>query len=210
MRGDPRMDKRDKFKTYYGQAKSAKKLPWHHAEPNRFLDAIIAARHEPGAALDMGCGSGVDSVHLARAGWKVTALDFMQEALDMTRARATEAGVELEFVHTDVIEWEADGPFDLILDSGLLHNLSRDNIPAYRERILRWLAADGDYVLAHWESRTDADRLRGGARRVTPEQIGDLFAPELEEQQFERLEATGLPETVGPDLSVGFYRFKHR
>lgn len=204
------MDKRDKFKEYYRQAKSAKRLPWHHSEPNRFLDSIIAGRSGPGTALDMGCGSGVDSVHLARAGWQVTALDFMQEALDMTRAAAEEAGVAVELVQADVIEWKTDRQFDLLLDSGLLHNLSRDNIPAYRQRILEWLAADGDYVLAHWESREDADRLRGGARRVTRRQISDLFAPELEEQQFERLEATGLPETVGPDLSVGFYRFKHR
>jgi cyclopropane fatty-acyl-phospholipid synthase-like methyltransferase len=204
------MDKRDKFKEYYRQANSARKLPWHHAEPNRFLDAIIAACAEPGTALDMGCGSGVDSVYLARAGWQVTALDFMQEALDMARAAAEEAGVAVELVQADVIEWNTDRQFDLLLDSGLLHNLSRDNIPAYRKRILAWLSANGDFVLAHWESRTDADRLRGGARRVTREQITDLFAPELEEQQFERLEATGLPETVGPDLSVGFYRFKHR
>ena len=202
------MDKRDKFKEYYHQAKSAKELPWHRAEPNRFLDQIIAARAQPGAALDMGCGSGVDSVHLARAGWQVTALDFMQEALDMTRASADEAGVNLELVRADVIEWQAERQFDLLLDSGLLHNLSRDNISAYRKKILQWLAADGDFVLAHWESRADTDRLRGGARRVTRQQVRDLFAPELEEQQFERLEATGLPDTVGPDLSVGFYRFR--
>lgn len=202
------MDKRDKFKEYYRQAKSAKRLPWHHAEPNRFLDQIVEARSEPGTALDMGCGSGVDSVHLARAGWRVTALDFMQEALDMTRAAAADAGVELELVQTDLVEWETDRQFNLILDSGLLHNLSRDNIPAYRKRIMEWLAADGDFILAHWESRADTDRLRGGARRVTREQMCELFAPELEERQFERLEATGLPETVGPDLSVGFYRFR--
>ena len=204
------MDKRDKFSAYYREAKSAKKLPWHHAEPNRFLDAIIAGRPQPGSALDMGCGSGVDSVHLARAGWTVTAIDFMQDALDMTRERATEAGVELELVHADLVEWETDRQFDLLLDSGLLHNLSRDNIPAYRKRIMAWLAQDGDYVLAHWESRSDADRLLGGARRVTREQVQALFGPELEEQQFERLEATGLPDTVGPDLSVGFYRFRRR
>ena len=204
------MDKQDKFKEYYRQAKSAKRLPWHHAEPNRFLDAIIADRAQPGTALDMGCGSGVDAIHLAKAGWQVTALDFMQDALEMTRAGADDASVELELVHTDVLDWEADRQFDLLLDSGLLHNLSRDNILTYRKKILQWLSADGDYVLAHWESRADTDRLRGGARRVTRQQIRDLFYPELEEQQFERLKATGLPETVGPDLSVGFYRLKRR
>lgn len=203
------MNKRDKFKEYYANAAKAGRLPWHHEEPNRFLDGIIAARKVPGTALDMGCGSGVDAVYLARSGWKVTALDFIPEALAMTQKCAEEAGVDLDLVHADIMEWETDGPFDLLVDSGLLHNLSRDHIAGYRAKILKWLAADGDFVLAHWESRTDSDRLRGGARRASRQQIIDLFAPELEERQFERLEASGLPARVGPDLSVGFYRFIH-
>ena len=203
----------DKFKEYYrdareGNAGAGKKLPWEHGEANRFLDPVHRARGTPGTALDMGCGSGVDSVHLAKLGWQVTSLDFMREALDMTAKRAEAAGVDLELVHADVTEWEQDTRFDLLLDSGLLHNMSRDKIAGYRAKILDWMQPDGDFVLAHWESRTDGDRLRGGARRASRSQVLEYFAPELEEHQFDRLEATGLPERVGPDLSVGFYWFR--
>ncbi len=198
----------DKFKEHYGKAKAGGKLPWHHDEPNRFLDPVHRSRGKPGTALDLGCGSGVDSVHLAKLGWQVTSLDFMRDALDMTAKRAEEAGVELELVHADVTEWENDAGFDLLLDSGLLHNMSRDNIAAYRAKILNWLKPNGDFLLAHWESRTDDDRLRGGARRASKQQLVKYFAPELEAHQFERLEATGLPERVGPDLSVGFFWFR--
>ena len=121
---------------------------------------------------------------------------------------AKAAGVELELVCADVTEWERDARFDLLLDSGLLHNMSRDKIAGYRAKILDWLQPNGDFVLAHWESRSDGDRLRGGARRASRPQILEYFAPDLEEHQFDRLEATGLPERVGPGLSVGFYWFR--
>jgi len=198
----------DKFKEYYRNAGAGEKLPWQRDEAIRFLDSIHLARGKPGTALDMGCGSGVDSVHLAKLGWQVTSLDFMRDALDMTAKRAETAGVELELVCADVTEWEKDARFDLLLDSGLLHNMSRDKIAGYRAKILDWLQPNGDFVLAHWESRADGDRLRAGARRASRPQLVEYFAPELQEHEFDRLEASGLPERVGPDLSVGFYWFR--
>jgi len=198
----------DQFKEHYRNAEAGEKLPWDRTEPIRYLDPVHRLRGNPGTALDMGCGSGVDSVHLAKLGWQVISLDFMQDALDMTAKRAAEAGVELELVHADVTEWQNETRFDLLLDSGLLHNMRRDRIAGYRARILDWLTPDGDFVLAHWESRTDGDRLRGGARRASRQQLVEYFGPELAEHEFDRMEATGLPERVGPDLSVGFYWFR--
>jgi len=202
------MAETDKFKEHYRKAEAGGKLPWERTEPSRFLESAHQLRDKPGTALDMGCGSGVDSVYLAKLGWQVTGLDFMQEALDMTAKRAREAGVELELVHADVTEWENDARFDLLLDSGLMHNMSRDNLAGYRAKILDWLEPNGDFVLAHWESRTDGDRLRRGARRASRQQLVEYFAPELVAHEVDRLEATGVPERVGPDLSVGFYWFR--
>ena len=198
----------EKFLEHYGNANAAEKLPWHHAEPNRFLDLVHQSRGEPGTALDMGCGSGVDSVHLAKMGWQVTSLDFMPEALEMTAGRAEKAGVELKLVQMDVTEWKHNAQFDLLLDSGLLHNMGREKIAGYRAKILDWLKPNGDFLLAHWESRSDSDRLHGGARRASKHQILEYFAPELSAYKFDRLEATGLPERVGSELSVGFYWFR--
>ena len=46
-----------------------------------------------GDALEVGCGEGADAVWLATKGWRVTALDVSQVALDKTAAHAEEAGV---------------------------------------------------------------------------------------------------------------------
>lgn len=47
----------------------------------------------PGDALDVGCGEGADAVWLATNGWRVTAIDVSQVALDRVIAHAREAGV---------------------------------------------------------------------------------------------------------------------
>ena len=55
-----------------------------------------------GTALDLGCGSGIWAVELARRGWQVTGVDFVPKALRRARARAKEAGVELRLLEGDV------------------------------------------------------------------------------------------------------------
>lgn len=47
----------------------------------------------PGDALDVGCGEGADAVWLATRGWRVTALDVSQVALDRAAQHAREAGI---------------------------------------------------------------------------------------------------------------------
>ena len=41
---------------------------------------------EPARALDIGCGSGRDAVHLAGHGWQVTAVEFVDKALGQGQA----------------------------------------------------------------------------------------------------------------------------
>ena len=55
-----------------------------------------------GRALDLGTGSGVWGVQLAKRGWDVTGLDMVEKALRRARDRVEEAGVEMRLVHGDV------------------------------------------------------------------------------------------------------------
>lgn len=54
--------------------------------PNEFVEANLTDRC--GYALDLGCGSGRDSIYLASAGWQVDAVDRLPDALDRGRALA--------------------------------------------------------------------------------------------------------------------------
>lgn len=84
------MDEKEIFVEYYGSAKKRDELAWHHKDPVGLLPKIVEQTEKPGKALDMGCGTGVESVFLASKGWEVTCLDFMAEAIQITKERASE------------------------------------------------------------------------------------------------------------------------
>lgn len=82
---------------------------------------------EPGRALDIGCGSGRDAVHLAAHGWQVTAVEFVEKALDRAKQRAAEEAVEVRWVSGNVGELGRLGlepGYSLIYDFGCIQGLS--------------------------------------------------------------------------------------
>lgn len=81
----------------------------------RWLDASFA----PGSRLiDLGCGTGLDAVHLAQKGHRVTATDWSERMVARTRDRACDAGLDAEAVDTRALgghelqRLEGDAAFD--------------------------------------------------------------------------------------------------
>lgn len=60
--------------------------------------------HPPARILDAPCGIGRHDVHLAKAGYRVTGLDFAPAFLDRARRLAVETGTDPEFVLGDLRE----------------------------------------------------------------------------------------------------------
>ena len=198
------------YRRLYGSAENPEDLPWSHTDPTDFLSDSIDEREAPGRALDVGCGTGTDSVFLASRGWHVTGLDFVADALEMATKRADDAGVSATFIETDVTAWKTDAPFDLVVDRGCLHNFKPNNRNDYRERLLEWLAPGGDYILAHFNKRHVFDWRPIGPRRLRAKDIFSFFAPELEEWAFKTIDNIRQPLPVGPTISVNTFWFKHR
>ena len=199
---------KDTFSQTYNWVGKWQELPWAHDEPTLFL-AEICTKRSPGTALDIGCGSGTDSVYLAEQGWDVTSLDFVPKALEFTEQRAREAGVSVTPVEADITTWEPPQRYDLVLDHGLLHNMDPVRYPAYRERIMRAIADDGEFVLLHWHPLyPDQPNGKMGPRRVDRAAIKDFFAPELQERFFAAEEFEDLPEIVGRGMRQAYYWFR--
>lgn len=148
---------------------AGRELVWT-AEPNRVFAGEVADL-QPGRALDLGSGEGRNAVWLAERGWRVTAVDFAAAGLAKARELAASRGVEVDWVHADLLEYEpAAGAFDLV--AILYLQLPRDELDVVLRRAAAAVALGGTLlVLGH-----DTTNLREGYGG--PKDVSVLFTPE--------------------------------
>jgi SAM-dependent methyltransferase len=107
----------------------------------------------PGAALDLGCGTGDSSIYLAKNGWRVTGVDFVARAVDKARAKAEANKVAVNFVRADVTRLSSGGigsTFGLIVDNGCLHGMSPHDRDAYVREVTAVAAPDARLLLVEF------------------------------------------------------------
>lgn len=147
--------------------------PWDTGiSPPELYDFL--RRHPPGMALDLGCGSGVNVATLARHGWRVTGVDYALPAVWRAWRRLRREGLAARVRVGDVtrLGW-LSGPFDLILDIGCFHSLSRPGRAAYLAHAQRLLAAGGTWLLyAHLAQPAEQTSVERPG--LAPDDIDDL------------------------------------
>ena len=115
--------------------------PWEIGRPQPALSALLDTEVRGPKVLDVGCGTGDLAIALARRGFDVTAVDFSPVAIDLARAKAHQTGVSIAFDVQDATALSLPAaPFSSIFDSGLLHNLHRED-PAKAVAFLAQLPA---------------------------------------------------------------------
>ena len=121
--------------------------PWDTGvSPPELMEFIRS--HDPGRALDLGCGTGTNVITLSQHGWQVTGVDFAGRAIRIARREAHRAGVDVEMRVEDATQTTASGGlYDLALDMGCFHSLSQDDRRAYIRNLQRLLASGGTYLL---------------------------------------------------------------
>ena len=128
-------------------------------------------RHEPGRAIDIGCGTGTNVITLARAGWLVTGVDFAPRPIKIARQKVRQEGVQVELFIKDATHLDGiHGPFDLAFDLGCFHGILREKRTDYLSELDRILAPDGFWLMYGFLER-DLGRAGTGLVEADLEQI---------------------------------------
>jgi cyclopropane fatty-acyl-phospholipid synthase-like methyltransferase len=112
-----------------------------HGVPTQVCIACEQQWFAPGARLlELGCGTGGTASWLARAGYRVTAIDFSRTAIERARG-AHQEDSRLTFVDLDITSGPPPGgPFTALVDWGCLQGVPQ----AGRRDYVRNLAAVSD------------------------------------------------------------------
>lgn len=85
----------------------------------------------PGTVFDAGAGEGGDALWLAARGWKVTAADISNVALERGRELARQRGLDITWLHADLAVTPIQGMYDLVT-SHYMHMPRAAREPVYR------------------------------------------------------------------------------
>lgn len=107
--------------------------------PEPALARFMAALSEHSAVLDLGCGHGIASAHLSRAGHDVTGLDASNGLLDVARGLAPAA----RFIHAGFGDLDATAEYDAVWANFALLHAPRAELPGHLARIARALKPGG-------------------------------------------------------------------
>jgi cyclopropane fatty-acyl-phospholipid synthase-like methyltransferase len=176
--------------------------PWDTGvTPPEVVQAIEGpAALKPGRALDLGCGTGTNSLYLARHGWRVVGVDLAGAAIRRARRKAMAAGLPVDFYAADVTRLDfLAPPFDLALDIGCFHALDEAGWPRYRDQLRRLLPPGARFMLYAFGPRPGRFMRMG----ITRSQLRGLFEPD-----FELLRVEGGADPTGP--SSAWYWWERR
>jgi methyl halide transferase len=134
---------------FWQQRFEQRQTPWDRGAPGpqlaRWIDEGVIAPAQRIAVP--GCGSGHDVLALARAGCAVTAIDYAQAAVTLTRDRLAAAGAAAEVVQADVLQWQPASPLDAVYEQTCWCALHPDHWRAYAAQLHAWLAPGGALLL---------------------------------------------------------------
>jgi|TARA_B110000914_G_C15471418_1_gene450854 release factor glutamine methyltransferase len=83
-------------------------------------DSWLIARHIPklqGNVLEIGSGTGIISIHLAKKGYQVTAIDLNPKAVEATKFNARNNNVNIEVLEGNMFDPVKSRKFDLIVSN---------------------------------------------------------------------------------------------
>ena len=156
-------------------------LPWDITEPDdNLLDLVGNGTVSPGKALEIGCGTGTDSLWLASRGFSVTGVDIAPEAIEMARRKMNGQALSCDFAVMNFLEVDNfSQQYDFIFDRGCFHSFHEDSDrKRFAAQVSRALSKDG--IWASLIGSTEGAARETGPPRRTASEVIAAIEPYLE------------------------------
>jgi cyclopropane fatty-acyl-phospholipid synthase-like methyltransferase len=148
--------------------------PWDIGRPQPAFVALAESGLLTGQVLDVGCGTGEQSLLAASHGARVTGVDLSPAAIAQARGKAAQRGLDVRFEVADALNLGHLGPnFDVIIDSGVFHVFSDEDRPRYVASLASVLRPGGTLNLMCFSDRQPGDF---GPRRVREDELRASFS----------------------------------
>ncbi len=145
--------------------------PWVIGEPQPAIVELERAGLIKGKVLDIGCGTGDNTILLTRLGYDVLGIDFAPRAVEQARRNAEAEGVGARFEVADAMNLGHEPRYNTIVDSALFHIFDETDRPKYVASLHGACQPGG---IVHVLALSDAGR--GFGPSVSGEVIREAFA----------------------------------
>ena len=128
--------------------------PWDIGKPDfNLIQTVTTMAIKPGKVLDIGCGTGDNSIWLSQKNFQVIGIDTSEIAIQKAIEKASKANVKCTFIVIDFLTNKIEGaPFGFAFDRGCFHSLNSDeerksfaeNVAAHLKKDGLWLSLVGN------------------------------------------------------------------
>ncbi len=156
-------------------------LPWDSGIPDEHLCRVVEQYGiKRGNALEIGCGTGTNTIWLARHGFEMTGMDISPNAIRLAETKVAAAGVTCRLWVGDFLaDPVPGGPFGFVYDRGVLHVFdSAEERARFASRVADLLVPEG-----MWHSligSTDGPPRDTGPPRRSAREIAAAVEPRFE------------------------------
>ncbi len=147
---------------------------WDIGRPQPAIVRLEEVGAISGTVLDVGCGTGENTLFLCESGHSALGVDLAPAAIERARAKAAERNSTAEFLVFDALGLQELGrTFDTIIDVGLFHTLEDEERPQYAFSLRTALPPGGRCFVLCWSERNP---WGFGPRRVSRAELHATFA----------------------------------
>ncbi len=174
-------------------------IPWNSEQPNRELVRLVENRIiTPCKVLDIGCGTGTNSIWLAINGFSALGIDISTKAVEIAGEKSLKAESNARFLTMNAMELSSLGDkFDLAIDMGCYHSgaFQGELSHKYANLVHNILKEDGRFFLACFSPK---EPPWGGPRRISLTELEKVFTPYFDFTEIRHTQWRAVDEREGP------------